>query len=256
MIEPSNFYDAVYSEGRYASYQSGIEHYAAPEIRSFLDKYGVNDRKCLEVGSGRGSLQNLVTNYTGTDLSTSVAENYQKPFFPANAESLPFDDDEFDVIWSITVLEHVPEPERALAEMRRVLKNAGLLFLKPAWNCRPWNCEGIPVRPYHDLSARQKLIKFSLPIRGSLAYRGLTKISVRLGRSLTNTIFKHPRLKFKRLAANYSVFWMVDSDACSSIEPFDAILWFRNQGDVVETHQSWRSALLSRSEPLVVRIKK
>jgi ubiquinone/menaquinone biosynthesis C-methylase UbiE len=43
------------------------------------------------------------------------------------AEHLPFDDDTFDSVVATWVLCTIPDPERALAEMRRVLKPGGLL---------------------------------------------------------------------------------------------------------------------------------
>lgn len=53
-------------------------------------------------------------------------------FLPADANDLPFPDDSFDVALSWGSLEHiVPGYERALAEIRRVLKPGGLLFAHP-----------------------------------------------------------------------------------------------------------------------------
>jgi ubiquinone/menaquinone biosynthesis C-methylase UbiE len=49
----------------------------------------------------------------------------------APAERLPFPDDAFDTVVSTLVLCTVPEPDRALAEIRRVLKPSGsLLFIE------------------------------------------------------------------------------------------------------------------------------
>ena len=69
----------------------------------------------------------------------------------APAERLPFPDDAFDTVVSTLVLCTVPEPDRALAEIRRALKPGGsLLFIEhlrsdvPRWGrwqdrlARPW----------------------------------------------------------------------------------------------------------------------
>ena len=47
----------------------------------------------------------------------------------ANVMSLPYDNQSFDVVMAAHVLEHLPDPQRALAEMVRVLKPGGMVFL-------------------------------------------------------------------------------------------------------------------------------
>ena len=95
---------------------------------------------------------------------------------------MPFHDNYFEAIWSIHVLEHVPDPESALLEMRRVLKPGGLLFLSPAWYCRPWAAQGYAVRPYSDLDLKGKVVKASIPLRNNLIFRAGYVIPRRLGR--------------------------------------------------------------------------
>jgi ubiquinone/menaquinone biosynthesis C-methylase UbiE len=47
---------------------------------------------------------------------------------------LPFEDDSFDVVFSQTVLYHIPDPGKALAEVKRVLRPGGLVALRDAIN--------------------------------------------------------------------------------------------------------------------------
>ena len=47
---------------------------------------------------------------------------------------LPFDDDSFDVVFSQAVLFHIPNHEKALAEIKRVLRPGGLVALRDAIN--------------------------------------------------------------------------------------------------------------------------
>jgi len=256
MNSPNHFYDSAYKGDQYAASLEVESHFAFDELKQFCNAHDLFDQRCLEIGSGRGAFQGIVTDYTGVDLSKTVAANYSKPFFTASAEDLPFDDCEFDALWSITVLEHVPNPQTALEEMRRVLRPGGLIFLKPAWNCRSWNCEGIPVRGYRELNFRQKITKFALPVRDSIAFRAACTLPVRLWRTATGGIGEKHELAFRKLNADYSTFWMADSDACSSIDPFSAIQWFQSQGDSVLSHRTWIRGFLSRSEPLVVRVNK
>ena len=46
----------------------------------------------------------------------------------ATAETLPFDDDSFDLVTCLEALEFMPEPERVLAECCRVLRPGGILM--------------------------------------------------------------------------------------------------------------------------------
>lgn len=45
-----------------------------------------------------------------------------------SAEALPFEDDSFDMVYSSHVLEHIPDQEKALNEIYRVLKPGGIHF--------------------------------------------------------------------------------------------------------------------------------
>jgi 2-polyprenyl-3-methyl-5-hydroxy-6-metoxy-1,4-benzoquinol methylase len=51
------------------------------------------------------------------------------------AESLPFADDEFDIVTAIEVLEHVPDPDHTLAEMARCAQRHLLVSVprEPLW---------------------------------------------------------------------------------------------------------------------------
>ncbi|HQN43800.1 MAG TPA: class I SAM-dependent methyltransferase [Anaerolineaceae bacterium] len=61
----------------------------------------------------------------------------------ADVFALPFADGEFDAVYMITVIGEIPQPERALAEFQRVLKDGGTLafselFLDPDYPTRRW----------------------------------------------------------------------------------------------------------------------
>src|SRR6185437_2496296 len=89
----------------------------------------------------------------------------------ASAERLPFADGTFRFIFTVATLEHVPGADRAVAEIERVLAPGGVAYLRPAWHCVQYNCEGIPVRPYRDLDLLQKLIKATLPVQQTLVFK-------------------------------------------------------------------------------------
>jgi SAM-dependent methyltransferase len=67
-----------------------------------------------------------------TRAATSGAYNLR--FQLAAAESLPSADEAFDLCFAHTLLEHVTEPGRALREMQRVVRKAGVIALRtPDW---------------------------------------------------------------------------------------------------------------------------
>lgn len=48
----------------------------------------------------------------------------------AKAEALPFGDNEFDLVFCYTVLEHVQDVDKSLQEMHRVLKPGGIMYIE------------------------------------------------------------------------------------------------------------------------------
>jgi len=92
-------------------------------LADFVGAFGLANKKVLDIGAGRGYLQDVVEDYTALDISPSVKRFFHKPFVLASATLMPFAADQFDAAWSVWVLEHVPNPEAALIEMRRVVKD-------------------------------------------------------------------------------------------------------------------------------------
>ncbi|MGH2686591.1 MAG: class I SAM-dependent methyltransferase [Actinomycetota bacterium] len=101
-------------------------------------------RRVLEVGAGTGFfLLNLwqagvVEEAHATDISGGMLEVCRRNGALlgttvhtriADAERLPYDDGEFDLVVGHAFLHHIPEPEAALAEMARVLRPGGTLFV-------------------------------------------------------------------------------------------------------------------------------
>ena len=222
-------------------------------VSEFVKEFKLSDREVLEIGSGRGYLQDVAEKYTGLDISPTVARFYHKKFVLGSATAMPFADNTFDGVWSIWVFEHVPNPEQALREARRVTRYNGVLFLLPAWNCTSWAAEGYEVRPYSDFNTVGKIIKASIPLRSSPRFIAMSKLPNRLVRNIVAQ-FGPTKLRYRRLSPNYDQYWVPDSDAVNSIDRYEAMLWFRSRGD--ECLNCEDAALSIAPMPLIIRVHK
>lgn len=223
-------------------------------VLHFVSQHDLHEKLVLEVGAGSGRLQDVVTRYTGLDISAASRKHFHKPFVQASATDMPFNDNTFDAIWTINTLEHVPSPEAALHEMRRVLKNGGLLYLSPAWQCRPWAADGYDVRPFSDFDLKEKVIKAFLPIRNSVPFRALYVFPIRVLRFLFAA--RPTSFHYNRLNPNYDRFWQSDSDAVNSMDAFEAVLWFTSRGDDCINYPTLVRQMLVKNGPVVIRVNK
>ena len=101
-----------------------------------------NVKRVLEVGCGIGVVASHLSgkyqwDVTGIDLDPEqieIAKNdhteseYLK-FFEADTTELPFEDREFDLVLSFDVLHHIPDWDKALREISRVLGLTGLYLI-------------------------------------------------------------------------------------------------------------------------------
>ncbi len=93
----------------------------------------------LELATGPGMIARHIApaakSVVATDLAPKMIETALKAKNPENlsfevadATSLRFEDNSFDVVVIANALHIIPNPEKALAEIRRVLKDDGLLI--------------------------------------------------------------------------------------------------------------------------------
>ncbi len=102
------------------------------------------DVRFLDIGCGAGwavgEVARLVNNqglFYGVDLSPKMIEKAQSKFsgkgnfhfIQANAESIPLDDDSFDIIICTNSFHHYLHPDKALNEMYRLLKKGGEIYI-------------------------------------------------------------------------------------------------------------------------------
>ena len=277
----SAFYKSAYSSGQATAGQktdsevpplSEKEQYYVDTARKFALESGIpkvvdefvatadlRSKKVLEVGAGSGLLQDAVADYTGLDISPTARRFFHKPFVEASATDMPFPDSTFDGMWSIWVLEHVPNPEKALLEMRRTLKSGGYLLLFPATDASRYAAQGYQVRPYKDFDWKGKIIKATIPVAHSASFHYLQYHQVRLLRSLAVRGLGGPsHLHFVRLTPNYEQYWVPDSDATTSVSFHELYLWFASRGDRCLNCPAETTMVLRdpRLEGLVIQVRK
>jgi SAM-dependent methyltransferase len=255
-VEPLSAKDQFYIDAaRSAAAHAGI----VDHVSAFVQRYGLGGAMVLDVGAGSGLLQDIVQDYTGLDISPTVRRFFHKPFIEASATAMPFAPSSFDALWSIWVLEHIPNPERALMEMRRVVKPGGYIYLWPAYEVDRYAARGYDVRPYSDFGWGGKLVKATIPIARSRLAKCLYEPHVRLLRLAAARFGSAPsRFRFIRLAPNYDEYWVADSDATTSFTKFELHLWFASRGDDV-LESAPLSEMVSRdyrTPPLIVRVRK
>ncbi len=116
-----------------------------PEDIKNLGDWTIPGERILDLGCGNGRFYEVLKekeiNYFGIDFSEKLIEiakqKYPKAKFQvADVLNLPFPNNYFDKIYSISVLHQIPSRElriRSLKEIKRVLKPRGVLILR-VWN--------------------------------------------------------------------------------------------------------------------------
>ena len=226
------------------------------QIKRFAEEYQLRDKGVLDVGSGRGYLQDIVDNYTGLDISSSVARFYHKKFVQGSATAMPFPDNSFDGAWSIWVLEHVPNPEQALLEIRRVMRDGGVVFLNPAWDCTRWAAEGYEVRPYSDFGLIGKLVKTSIAVRSAPLFRTAETVFTRNLRRAAFGMGGPTKFRYRKIEPNYKEYWQPDSDAVNRLDRYEAMIWFLSRGDECLNCEGALGSVIMEPLPLVIKIHK
>jgi ubiquinone/menaquinone biosynthesis C-methylase UbiE len=135
--ESKSYYDAFsesYEKHRHHGYHALIDDL---EIEATAPHVGRGP--VLEAGCGTGLILQRLAQLNngrptvGIDLSAGmlrVARSRGLAIAQASVDALPFPDQSFDTVVSFKVLAHVPQIERALAELARVTRPGGYLLLE------------------------------------------------------------------------------------------------------------------------------
>ncbi len=100
-------------------------------------RYGKHGARLLEVGSGLGHLvaqlensfetYGMDLNYWAVNQSKEVIQKSQLQ--TASAQEVPFADHSFNVVIIKHIVEHLPDPQKAIREIGRVTEKGGVLIL-------------------------------------------------------------------------------------------------------------------------------
>ncbi|WP_181256629.1 class I SAM-dependent methyltransferase [Merismopedia glauca] len=114
-----------------------------PPDPNFLQRVGLKPgMKGLDLGCGTGMTSGEIARFVdpgevvGVDLSEAMVEKARwlqerekisnLSFQPGSAEDLPFAEGSFDFVYARLLFQHLPQPERALANIYRILKPGGI----------------------------------------------------------------------------------------------------------------------------------
>jgi ubiquinone/menaquinone biosynthesis C-methylase UbiE len=130
--EIANKYDSYY-QTELGKQIDTIEKEVIAELLTAIPK-----EKMLDLGCGTGHWTEFLIKkgfqLTGVDISESMLniakdKNLAADFLWANSENLPFEDESFNSIVSITMLEFVENLDKVIQEIYRVLKRGGSMVI-------------------------------------------------------------------------------------------------------------------------------
>lgn len=117
----------------YPNYSNGWDNNLFKEV---VTKHLNEEFRVLDLGAGAGIHENMdlrgrAARIFGVDLDERVLTN---PLIDegklGSADSIPYEDNFFDVVICNNVLEHLSDPQKVFGEVNRVLKKGGLFICK------------------------------------------------------------------------------------------------------------------------------
>jgi methionine biosynthesis protein MetW len=132
-MQVSDYYEGYWSK------EGFNPHAVMPkQLERLYAKFLAPGSRCLDLGCGDGRmsglwLQQRRCEYIGVDIAQNAVRAARARGLEAvrveDASQLPFENDSFDAVVCIEVIEHLFEPQMALREALRVMKPGGVLLV-------------------------------------------------------------------------------------------------------------------------------
>lgn len=128
-MKENNFTNIAYNIRNLDRYYIRKSIFKAINSSLHLLKGRLLDVGCGEMPYKKYIIENsTVNNYTGLDIEYGLQYANSKPDALWDGKTMPFSDEHFDTVIATEVFEHIPDLDRTLAEINRVLKNGGTMF--------------------------------------------------------------------------------------------------------------------------------
>lgn len=164
--------------------------------------------KVLDYGCGVKPYKYIFNDCSSSYVGADVGENPHADFRIEPDEKLPFKDEEFDVVLSSQVLEHVENTDLYLGECRRVLKTGGLLILSTHGT---WQFHSAPVdvQRWTSYGLKKIIEKYGFKIKDfipSLGQLALTsQLRLTFYHSFVKEVFKPLMILYYPLSVIYQL---------------------------------------------------
>lgn len=120
-----------------------FSRYMEKDAERFFQRLGITPgTRLLDVGCGAGQLAliaaragaqvngcDIAVNWLEKARSRAAAERLEVTFEEGDAESLPYDDGQFDVVTSLIAAMFAPRPDRVAIELTRVCRPGGMIAM-------------------------------------------------------------------------------------------------------------------------------
>jgi SAM-dependent methyltransferase len=141
ILEDEKYIEILYSDKRRAP-----SDYPNKLAKHLVDNYYFDTGNILDIGCGRGDLLKAFHKIgflvAGTDISPASIKKCEPHLVKTSdllKESLPFDEGEFNYVFSKSVIEHLHNPMALLTEALRVLEKDGkAVIMTPSWMHTAW----------------------------------------------------------------------------------------------------------------------